>query len=71
MSLRVAEPATALEIQKSQDARLWDVLILGPLMLFFAARGKLSAAERVTLGAIGPGTIVYNAQNYDLTRARR
>jgi hypothetical protein len=49
---------------KSQNVRLADVLILGPYMLFLAAKGRLSANERFMLGVIGVSTIIYNWNNY-------
>ena len=52
------------QFSKSQLVRFLDVSVLGPLMLFWAWRGKLSKTERMMLGLIGAGTIVYNGRNY-------
>ena len=57
-------PATP-EVQKSQSVRLLDVLVLGPALLWIATRGRqLSGVERLVVGAIGAGTILYNLRNY-------
>lgn len=56
---------SANEVQKSQDVRLLDVFVLGPALIWVATRGRqLSALERIAVGAIGVGTILYNLMNY-------
>lgn len=51
---------------KPQSVRLIDVLILGPLMLYIAARRgtRLTRTERAFLGVTGAATIGYNLANY-------
>jgi hypothetical protein len=67
-ALRVAAPSTPIEVQKSQDVRLWDVLVLGPFMIGMALTSRPSPVLRVLLGAVGVGTILYNLRNYQLTK---
>lgn len=53
----------------TQDVRLMDVFLLGPLMLYFASQGRLlSREERIVLGMVGLGTILYNARGWLLVR---
>lgn len=67
-ALRVTAPSTPVEVQKSQEVRLWDVLVLGPFMIGMALTSRPSPLLRVLLGAVGVGTILYNLRNYQLTR---
>lgn len=67
-AIRVAAPSTPIEVQKSQEVRLLDVLVLGPFMIGMALASRPSPLFRVLLGAVGVGTIIYNLQNYQLTR---
>lgn len=67
-ALTVAAPSTPIEVQKSQEMRLFDVLVLGPLMIGIALTSRPSPLLRVVLGAVGAGTILYNLHNYQLTR---
>jgi hypothetical protein len=67
-ALRTSEPSTLVEIQKSQEVRLFDVLILGPFMIGVALMSRPSPLVRVLLGAAGVGTVLYNLRNYQLTR---
>lgn len=67
-ALRVASPSTPIEVQKSQEVRLLDVLVLGPFMIGMALTSRPSPLLRVLLGAVGVGTILYNLRNYQLTR---
>lgn len=64
----VTAPSTPLEVQKSQEMRLMDVLVLGPFMIGMAMMSRPSPLLRVLLGAVGVGTILYNLRNYQLTR---
>ncbi len=52
------------KFSKSQLVRFLDVSVLGPLLLFWAYRGKLTKGERLMLGLIGAGTMIYNGKNY-------
>jgi uncharacterized membrane protein len=52
------------EAQKSQLVRLVDVLLLGPLLIAWALRGRMTRGERALLAGIGALTIVYNGANY-------
>ena len=50
---------------KSQTVRLWDVWFIGPVIIVSALR--LPQKDRPLdwlLGALGVGTVVYNAMNY-------
>ncbi len=49
---------------KSQNVRLFDILILGPLMIYAARGARLGELERGALAAAGVGTILYNWNNY-------
>ena len=66
----VAAPSTPIEVQKSQEVRLLDVLVLGPFMIGMAIASRPAPLLRVVLGAVGVGTILYNLRNYQLTRER-
>lgn len=67
-ALAVAAPSTPIEVQKSQEVRLLDVLVLGPFIIGMALTSRPPALLRVLLGAVGVGTILYNLRNYQLTR---
>ena len=49
---------------KSQNVRLLDILVLGPLMIYAARGARLGDLERGALAAAGLGTIFYNLTNY-------
>lgn len=55
---------------KAQPVRVFDVLILGPVMVLAAAQVK-NPLYRAVLALGGVGTIVYNAANYAKIRRRR
>lgn len=69
-SLTVAAPSTPIEVQKSQETRLFDVLVLGPFMIGVALMSRPPVLVRVLLGVAGAGTILYNLRNYQLTKER-
>lgn len=53
------------ELVKSQTVRLWDVWVIGPVMVCAALRlPKQDRTLAWLLGAFGVGTVVYNARNY-------
>lgn len=57
---------------KGQTVRLWDVFLIGPLMLW--GGGKLMPEYPVAgglLAVLGAGTIVYNGGNYLKVEKRR
>lgn len=68
--IRTAAPSTPIEVQKSQEVRLLDVLVLGPFMIGVALISKPPPLVRVLLGVAGVGTIIYNLRNYQLTKER-
>lgn len=68
VAIRVAAPSTPIEVQKSQEVRLFDAIVLGPFMIAMALASRPSPLLRVILGAAGVGTILYNLRNYQLTR---
>lgn len=69
-ALTVAAPSTPIEVQKSQETRLFDVFVLGPFMIGVALMSRPPVLVRVLLGAAGVGTILYNLRNYQLTKER-
>ena len=52
------------KFSKSQIVRFMDISVIGPLLLYWAWRGKLSMTERTLMGLIGAGTVDYNGRNY-------
>lgn len=64
----MAAPSTPIEVQKSQEVRLFDVLVLGPFMIAMALTSRPPPLLRVLMGVAGAGTILYNLRNYQLTR---
>ena len=58
------------EYQKSQDIRLLDVFVIGPVILYAGVqyKDKLLQWLSVSLIAIGVSTIVYNGRNYLLNK---
>lgn len=66
--IRTAEPSAPVEVQKSQEVRLFDVLVLGPFMIGAALAARPPLLVRVLLGVAGAGTIIYNLRNYQLNR---
>lgn len=67
-SIRQIRFAPTLEVSKSQDVRLLDVLVIGPALMYLATRERLSHAQRVVLFAVGAATVIYNARNYASTQ---
>lgn len=61
-------PSTTAEYQKSQKVRLLDVFVLGPIMIYAGTRTSLPVWLRVSLMAMGVGTIYYNAKNYRINK---
>ncbi len=57
---------------KAQGIRLFDVGVIGPLMIF---GGVITTKEAPTAGGLlvlfGIGTIFYNANNYMILRAQK
>ncbi len=57
---------------KGQAVRLVDVFVLGPFMIWFAARAHgMPASARVALAVGGATTIVFNGVNYMRLRDAR
>lgn len=52
------------QFSKSQLVRFMDITVIGPILLYWAYKGKLSITERTILGLIGAGTLVYNGRNF-------
>ena len=52
------------KFSKSQMVRFFDISVIGPLLLYYAYKGKLNPIERTVLGLIGLGTVAYNARNF-------
>lgn len=60
-----------IEVSKTQGVRLIDIFALGPLMLWFGAKGTAFPAwARLAMLWSGVGTIIYNTRNYLETRER-
>jgi hypothetical protein len=56
---------TVSEYQKSQNIRVLDVLVIGPVMIYAGAKSKdLPTWARSALILFGACTIYYNAKNY-------
>lgn len=49
---------------KTQTIRLIDVFLLGPFMIYAAAKPQLTPLDRIILAIIGIATILYNWKNY-------
>jgi len=49
-----------------QAARLTDVFLLGPFMLWFAARSEMPDWARLVLAVSGAMTMAFNLRNYVL-----
>jgi hypothetical protein len=68
MALQTRDPEAIMlaleQFSKSQLVRFMDVTIIGPLLLYWAYKGKLSPAERTIMGLIGLGTVIYNGRNF-------
>lgn len=58
------------EYQKSQQIRLLDVFVIGPVIIYAGVqyRSKLPQWLSLSLIAIGVGTIAYNGRNYLLNK---
>lgn len=52
------------QFSKSQLVRFLDITVIGPILLLYAYKGRLSAVERSVLGLIGLGTVIYNGRNF-------
>lgn len=52
------------QFSKSQLVRFLDISVIGPVLLYWAYKGKLSSMERMLMGLIGAGTVIYNGKNY-------
>ena len=52
-------------IIKPQTVRAADVLVIGPTMMYVAAKAKgVSPLAKLLLFGFGVGTVLYNAHNY-------
>ena len=51
------------EVSKGQLARIFDVVLIGPIMMWFGLTCGKGVAPNV-LTALGVGTIFYNLHNY-------
>lgn len=57
--------STIEEFQKSQAVRVWDMIFVGPILIFAGVTpSNLPSGLRFTITTIGIATIVYNANNY-------
>lgn len=57
-------PLGRASLAKSQNTRVFDVLLLGPWLAWLATRRQLSDLERAGLLAVGLGVIAYNGRNW-------
>lgn len=56
---------TIPEYQKSQNIRLIDVLVIGPVLIYAGVKNSnLHPILRASLAIIGVCTIYYNGKNY-------
>ena len=59
------QTTTQLELSKSQMIRLYDVLFIGPFMMYIGHKAKgITQLERYMLYGLGIATIYYNGKNY-------
>lgn len=58
---------TVPEWHKSQALRLWDVLVLGPGIIYSATRVR--GLTRAFLALAGVGIVIYNGRNWMLNQA--
>lgn len=57
---------------KTQDIRIADVLVIGPLMVWGGMKLRDEyPAQGVLLALFGVGTVIYNADNYFKRRAEQ
>lgn len=61
--IRDTIPSSVMEVQKSQMLRLWDVFMLGPIMIYVGAN-RLKGWERNFIVSAGILTMIYNGKNY-------
>lgn len=59
---------TVKEISKSQNVRLFDVFVLGPLMVYAGIKHPNPVNKLIAIA--GVGTIIYNLNNYLLNRSK-
>jgi len=53
------------QFTKTQDARILDVIALGPFMVWYGAKATgMPEWARVAMILSGVGTIIYNGANY-------
>jgi hypothetical protein len=55
---------TDTEVQKTQNIRLVDVFLIGPVLIYASTFKTLPTYLRVALLLIGVATIIYNGNNY-------
>tara|TARA_Y100000310_G_C20631844_1_gene789076 strand:- start:718 stop:936 length:219 start_codon:yes stop_codon:yes gene_type:complete len=70
MDLSDIRTQTVEEVQKSQNVRLWDVLAIGPALLYLATKKELTGLHKAILVVIGGGTVIYNLNNYLKNRGK-
>lgn len=54
---------------KAQLTRFLDITFIGPVLLLWAYKGKLSPLERALMAMIGLGTVAYNFRNFKKSSA--
>jgi hypothetical protein len=64
MQIAETRPETIQEYQKSQNIRLLDVFLIGPIMIYAGTHKQLAPWVRFSLLVFGAATIYYNAKNY-------
>ena len=64
MQIAEQKAETIQEYQKSQNIRLLDVFLIGPVMIYGAYKSNMHPALRATLAIFGICTIYYNGKNY-------
>ena len=55
---------TVTEVSKSQNIRLIDVFVIGPVMIYAGTFKTLPTWIRISLISLGACTVVYNAKNF-------
>jgi len=59
------QETTIKEYQKSQLIRLYDVFLIAPFLFYITLKkDPLENWEKLGVGLIAAGTLIYNGQNY-------
>jgi len=69
--IQTTAPSTPQEVQKAQALRLWDVVVLGPALIYASTRlRKPEGALRPFLLVSGALIMLYNGRNFLANRRK-